>query len=160
MGKYGGMYNRRCHCNGRLQVRLPSKDESSQPQRKQDALHNSPLRISCEDPTSRPQNRTWRCCTHSHLYWEQSAEHFLMCQELNAEGESLLFHTDVRWLSRRNVVARVATLEKGLKNFFDRNEKKLRKFVNKFSDNRQTTKLVHLNIFSHINAIKRSLQCC
>lgn len=34
----------------------------------------------------------------------------LLCQELNAEEESLLSHTNVRWLSRGNMVARVVAL--------------------------------------------------
>ena len=84
----------------------------------------------------------------------------LLCQELNAEEESLLFHTEVRWLSRGNVVARVVTLKGELKEFFERNKKeKTRVFVNKLSDNKWITKLAYLNdIFSRINAVNTSLQ--
>ncbi|XP_076069738.1 zinc finger BED domain-containing protein 5-like [Oratosquilla oratoria] len=84
----------------------------------------------------------------------------LLCQELNAEEESLLFYTEVRWLSRGNVVARVVTLKGELKEFFERNQKeKTRKFVNKLSDNKWITKLAYLNdILSRINAVNRSLQ--
>lgn len=84
----------------------------------------------------------------------------LLCQELNAEEEALLSHTDVRWLSRGNVVARFATLLEELKEFFDRIKKeKTKKFVNKLSDNKWITKLAYLNdIFSRIDGVNRSLQ--
>lgn len=84
----------------------------------------------------------------------------LLCQELNSEEELLLFHTEVKWLSRDNVVARVVTLNGELKEFFERNQsEKTRKLVNKFLNNKWITKLAYLNyIFSLINAVNTSLQ--
>lgn len=38
----------------------------------------------------------------------------LLCQEFGSDQEALLFHTEVRWLSRGNVVARVELLKKEL----------------------------------------------
>ncbi|XP_068203756.1 zinc finger BED domain-containing protein 5-like [Palaemon carinicauda] len=47
----------------------------------------------------------------------------LLYQELNADEESLLFHTEIRWLSRGNIVTRVVTLKGELKEFLERNQK-------------------------------------
>ncbi|XP_068200641.1 zinc finger BED domain-containing protein 5-like [Palaemon carinicauda] len=83
-----------------------------------------------------------------------------LCHELNAHEEPFLFHTEVTWLSRGNVVGRVVTLKEELKEFFERNEKeKIRKFVNKLSDKNWITKMAYRNyIFSRNNAVNRSLQ--
>ena len=42
----------------------------------------------------------------------------LICQQLNIEVETLLLHTELRWLSNGKVIARVATLKTEMKKFF------------------------------------------
>ena len=42
----------------------------------------------------------------------------LICQQLNNEVETLLLHTELRWLSNGQVIARVATLKTEMKKFF------------------------------------------
>ena len=44
-----------------------------------------------------------------------------LCSELDASNNVLLFHTDVRWLSRSKVLTRVFDLRDELKAFFNRN---------------------------------------
>ena len=41
-----------------------------------------------------------------------------ICQQLISEVETLLSHTEVRWLSEGKVIARVASLKTDLKEFF------------------------------------------
>ena len=41
----------------------------------------------------------------------------LICQQLNIEVETLLLHTELRWLSNGKVIARVATLKTEMKKF-------------------------------------------
>ena len=57
-------------------------------------------------------------------------------------------------------MARVATFKEKLKEYFDMNKKsKIRKFVDKLSDNTWITELAYINyIFSRLNAINKSLQ--
>ena len=42
----------------------------------------------------------------------------LLCQELGSDHEALLFHTEVCWLSRGNVIRRVESLKEELFEFF------------------------------------------
>ena len=45
----------------------------------------------------------------------------LLCQEFNDDQEALLFHTEVRWLSRGNMLSRVNSLRNEMGEFFERN---------------------------------------
>ena len=58
----------------------------------------------------------------------------LLCQELGSNHEALLFHTEVRWLSRGNVIRRVESLKEELSEFFKRvNKTRSHEFVQKLS---------------------------
>jgi zinc finger BED domain-containing protein 5/7/8/9 len=84
----------------------------------------------------------------------------LLCQELEGDQEALLFHTDVRWLSKGNMLDRVESLKEEMAEFFKRNKnRKSELFVSKLSDNEWLIKLAYLNdIFRRINALNKSLQ--
>ena len=84
----------------------------------------------------------------------------LMCQELGNDHEVLLFHTEVRWLSRGNVVTRVESLKEELTEFFKRDSKtKSREFIQKLSDSQWLQKLAYLtDIFLRLNSLNLSLQ--
>ena len=60
-----------------------------------------------------------------------------LCQELGSDHEALLYHTEVRWLSRRKVIRRVEALKKELCEFFRRDSKtRSVEFIQKVSDSR------------------------
>ena len=69
----------------------------------------------------------------------------------------LLFHTDVRWLSRSNVLTRVFDLRDELKTFFDKKSKP--QFEALFGDKNQLHKIAYLvDIFAILNELNLSLQ--
>ena len=43
----------------------------------------------------------------------------LFCQDLDSEHQNLLYYTEVRWLSRGNVVKRVYELKTEIKQFLE-----------------------------------------
>ena len=45
----------------------------------------------------------------------------LLCQEFDDDQEALLFQTEVRWLSRGNMLSRVNSLRNEMVEFFERN---------------------------------------
>ena len=47
----------------------------------------------------------------------------IFCEDLGADHSVLLFHSNVRWLSRRNVTKRVYELRKELQGFFQQSNK-------------------------------------
>ena len=84
----------------------------------------------------------------------------LLCQEIDSDHENLLFYTEVRWLSRGNMLSRVSSLKNQLLEFFERDGKEKSKlFFNKLSDKEWLKKLVYLtDIFTRINLLNKSLQ--
>jgi len=48
----------------------------------------------------------------------------LLCQDLDENHEGLIFHTEIRWLSRGNVVSRVESLKEEMAEFFNSTQKK------------------------------------
>ncbi|KAI6659533.1 Protein ZBED8-like [Oopsacas minuta] len=85
----------------------------------------------------------------------------LLCQELDIEHQNLLFCTEVRWLSRGNMLSRVYSLKNELLEFFERDGKEKSKvFFDKLSDKEWLKKLAYLNdiFFSRINLLNKSLQ--
>ena len=83
----------------------------------------------------------------------------LLCQEFDDEQIILLFHTEVRWLSRGNM-SRVHSLRKEMAEFFERNDRaKSRVFCDKLADKAWIIRLSYLeNIFSRLNFLNKSLR--
>jgi zinc finger BED domain-containing protein 5/7/8/9 len=80
-----------------------------------------------------------------------------LCQELDASNDVLLFHTDVRWLSRGKVLKRVFDLRNELKTFF--NQKAKPQLEALFSDEKILHKIAYLvDIFAILNELNLSLQ--
>ena len=79
-----------------------------------------------------------------------------LCSELDAFNNVLLFHTDVRWLSRCKVLSRVFYLRDELKTLF--NKKSNRQFEALFGDKNQLHKIAYLfEIFAILNELNLSL---
>ena len=80
-----------------------------------------------------------------------------LCSELDASNNVLLFHTDMRWLSRCKVLTRVLDLRYEIKTFF--NKKSKPQFEALFGDKNQLHKIVYLvDIFAILNELNLSLK--
>ena len=79
-----------------------------------------------------------------------------LCSELDASNNVLLFHTDVRWLSRSKVLRRVFDLRDELKTFFNKKSKPQLEAI--FGDKKQLQKISYLVDIFAINELKLSLQ--
>ena len=85
----------------------------------------------------------------------------LLCQEFDDDQEALLFHAEVRWLSRGNMLSRVNSLRNEMVEFFERNNfrGKSRDFSNKLLDKEWVIRLSYLDdIFTRLNLLIKSLQ--
>ncbi len=56
-----------------------------------------------------------------------------LCKEMGERYEALLYHTEVRWLSRGNVVARVIKLREAIKSFLEQKRSGLAQYFSDFS---------------------------
>ena len=81
-----------------------------------------------------------------------------LCQEMGAEHEVLLYHTEVRWLSRGQALKRLFELRKEVSAFL---KNKNLKYSNRFDYNKEFfLGLAYLvDIFSHLNEMNLSIQC-
>ena len=84
----------------------------------------------------------------------------LLCSDLDCVHETLLYNTEVRWLSRGNVVQRVFELKDELKLFFSCSDKRLSQtYLAKMNDPKWVTYLSYLvDIFTRLNNLNKSLQ--
>ena len=79
-----------------------------------------------------------------------------LCEDMTASHQTLLFYTQVRWLSKGNVLKRVQILLSEIKVFLDQNAK--HEFLAMISDERSEELLAYLvDIFDRINSLNLSL---
>ena len=85
---------------------------------------------------------------------------FCACSDLDSVHEALLYHTEVRWLSRGNIVKRVFELKDELELFFSCNDMKVTQvYLAKLNDPKWITCLAYIvDIFSRLNILNKSLQ--
>ena len=80
-----------------------------------------------------------------------------LCEDMTATHKTLLFYTQVRWLSKGNVLKRVLILLPEIKLFLDQNAK--HEFLAIITDERSELLLTYLvDIFDPINSLNLSLQ--
>lgn len=80
-----------------------------------------------------------------------------LCRDLDSQAENLLYHTEVRWLSRGNVVKRVFLLRNEIFEFLT--SKKQNKLAALFQDKKWLSMSAYLvDIFAKLNALNMSLQ--
>ena len=80
-----------------------------------------------------------------------------LCKGLDASSETLLFHTEVRWLSKGNVVKRVFELRAEIQEFIIQQNKQ--DLLLHFNIDEQSLKLAYLvDIFSRLNILNLSMQ--
>ena len=79
------------------------------------------------------------------------------CEDMTASHQTLLFYTQVRWLSNGNVLKRVQILLSEIEVFLDQNAK--HEFLAMISDERSEELLAYLvDIFDRINSLTLSFQ--
>lgn len=79
-----------------------------------------------------------------------------LCSAMDSEHTQLLFHTEVRWLSRGRVLQRFYELRQDLLLFFTCEESQFADFL---SDNSWCTKVAFLaDIFGKLNYLNKSMQ--
>ena len=85
-----------------------------------------------------------------------------LCQDNEADHENLIYHTEIRWLSRGNVLRRFIELIEEITAFIAAQEKpldKVRDFSAKLQHQKWILKASYLkDIFSKLNALNKSLQ--
>ena len=79
-----------------------------------------------------------------------------LCKDMSADYITLLYHTDVRWLSKGNMLSRVFQLREELAEFFGRQRQE---FATYFDDPSFVERLAYLaDIFEKLNTLNLSMQ--
>ena len=79
-----------------------------------------------------------------------------LCNEMGSDDQNLLFHSEVRWLSRGEVLKRLYELRKEVELFLIDKKSDLSHY---FQDKKWVARLAYLSdIFSYINELKLKLQ--
>lgn len=79
-----------------------------------------------------------------------------LCKDMSADNTTLLYHTDVRWLSKGNMLSRVFQLREELTEFFARQREELAAY---FNDPSFIQRLAYLaDIFEKLNSLNLSMQ--
>ena len=79
-----------------------------------------------------------------------------LCKDMSADHTTLLYHTDVRWLSKGNMLSRVFELRKELEEFLGTQKQELATY---FSDFLFLQRLAYLaDIFEKLNTLNLSMQ--
>lgn len=83
-----------------------------------------------------------------------------LCQNLDSEQEVLLYHTEVRWLSRGNMLTRLFLMRAEIKEFFETDKKQRSKdYLGVICHEEWELYLAYLvGIFHRINVLNKSLQ--
>ena len=78
----------------------------------------------------------------------------ILCAEMGSEYQSLLLYTEIRWLSRGKVLARLFELRYEVSHFLlNQNMPKLHQLL---EDNHRMAKLAHMaDIFEHLNELNK-----
>jgi len=80
-----------------------------------------------------------------------------MCTELDSDHETLLFHTEVRWLLKGNMLGRLYELRAEVEIFLV--DKKMNELLKQFTDPTSLMNLAYLvDIFTHLNKLNLQLQ--
>ena len=81
----------------------------------------------------------------------------LLSKDMNSHYVRLLLHTEVRWLSKRNVLSRVIGLQKKLLIFFE--NEKLDRFCKYHKNELWMSKIEYLSeIFRHFNSLNSNMR--
>lgn len=81
----------------------------------------------------------------------------LLCEEMGSENESLLFYTEVRWLSRGKVLARLFELRYEVREFLSSQD--MYDLCQHLDDEYWIAKLAYMaDIFEHLNELNKKMQ--
>ncbi|XP_064412969.1 zinc finger BED domain-containing protein 5-like [Latimeria chalumnae] len=80
----------------------------------------------------------------------------VMCEEMGSEHQHLLYHSEVRWLSRGKILSRVMLLRTEIEIFL---REKKHSLADRFKDEAWLAKLAYLSdIFQHLNELSTEMQ--
>ncbi|XP_076042078.1 protein FAM200C-like [Oratosquilla oratoria] len=112
-------------------------------------IKDSPIRISLQLDESTDVSNMSQLIVYARLFK-------LPCEEMGSEHQVLLFHTEVRWLSRGKILTRMAELKDEIAIFLREYQSN---FAENFEDEVFILSLSYLaDIFSHLNDVNTFMQ--